>query len=89
LLDAAKHGCESIEFVAALQLPFVPPGCADVGQWPDHVICLGRVTWGEAAEDDLKGTVVAVLLDVRDQVTDLVDRRNVAVPGRRVTSWAW
>src|SRR6266568_5936133 len=43
LLDAAEHRCQPVQVRAGLDLSFVPPGGAGVGQWSDQVACLGRV----------------------------------------------
>jgi hypothetical protein len=84
LVDAPQHRHLPVQIVAALELPFVPPSGTGVGQCCDRVACLGRVGRAGSAEDDLErglGPPLAVLPDVRDQVTDLVDGWDVPVPG--------
>ena len=84
LLDAPQHRRELIDFLAALELSLIPPGGTGIDERPDHVACLGGVTGTDAPEDDLEGAallIATVLVDIRNQVADLIDRRNVTVPG--------
>jgi hypothetical protein len=46
LFDAAQHGRELVDPVAALELPLVPPRRAGVDQRPEEVTSLGGVAPG-------------------------------------------
>jgi hypothetical protein len=73
-----------VKVVAGLELPFVPPRGADLGQWLDQFAGLGGITRAGATEDDLERGVLpvrTVLVDVGDEVTDLVHRWDASVPG--------
>src|SRR5262249_50637852 len=78
LLDAPQHRRLPLQLVGAVELTFVPPRSAGLGQRCEHVPrlrCFGRAG---TAEDDLErrlGPLLALLPDVRDQVTHLVDGR--------------
>jgi hypothetical protein len=85
LFDAAQHGRELVDPVAALELPLVPPRRAGVDQRPEEVTSLGGVARADSPKDDLERAVAqpirALPMDVRDQVANLIDRRSMAMPG--------
>jgi hypothetical protein len=57
LVDAPQYRSEPLDFVACLQLPFVPPCGASVDQWPDQVPGLAAASRAGAAEDDLEPVI--------------------------------
>ena len=71
-----------MEVVAALQLSFIPPRGARLGQRRDDSACLLRVAGALAAEHKLEvafRSILTVLKDICDEVAHLVDWGNVSV----------
>ena len=86
LVDAPQYRGEPLDVVTCLQLPFVPPCRAGVGQWRDQVPGLATVNRAGASENNLEaviGLAGAKLTYVADQIAHLVDRWSVSVPGGR------
>ena len=74
-----------MEVVAALQLSFIPPRGARVGQRRDDSACLLRVARAPAAEHKLEvafRSILTVLKGICDEVAHLVDRRDVSMSCR-------
>lgn len=76
LVDAPQYRSEPVYVIACLQLPFVPPCGARVGQWPDQVPGLPTVTRARASENHLEriiGRARTKLMHVADQIAHLVE----------------
>ena len=76
LVDAPQYRNEPLDVVACLQLPFVPPCGARVGQWPDQVPGLAAVSRAGAPENNFEpviGPAPAKLMHVANQIAQLVD----------------
>ena len=71
-----------MEVVAALQLSFIPPRGARVGERCDDRACLLRVAGASAAEHELEVTLLSIFTvpeDIRDEVAHLVNRGDLPV----------
>src|SRR5262249_2440077 len=68
---------------ARQELPLVPPGDAFLCEAADQLVRRGRLRRALPADDDVERRVVvdAVLLHIRDQLAQLVERRSLAVGG--------